>query len=127
MSTVERKNIDTPEEVRSFDLGRMDLVWVGGTTVARVTLEPGFRWTEHLKAKVGTESCQLPHTGYVAAGRFVVAPDGGEEIELTPGDVFSIEPGHDTWVAGDEQVVLFDFTGDDHLAKMLDWASTDAR
>ncbi len=122
MSTVERKSIDTPEEVRTFDHGRMELVWVGGTTVVRATFEPGFRWSQSLRHKVGTDSCQLAHTGYITAGRLVVAPDGGEEVELSAGDVFSIEPGHDTWVVGEEPVVLLDFTGDDHLAKMLDWS-----
>jgi hypothetical protein len=124
---VEHKSIEAPEEVRTFDGGRMELVWVGGTTFVRATFEPGFRWSESLKPKVGTDSCQLPHTGYVMSGRLAVAPDGGEEVVLSPGDVFSIEPGHDTWVVGEEPVVLLDFTGDDHLAKMLDWSGTDAR
>ena len=43
---------------------------------------------------------------------------------LGPGDVFSIEPGHDTWVVGDEAAILLDFTGDDHLYKMLDWSGS---
>ena len=124
---VERKSIETPEEVRTFDRGRMELVWVAGTTFVRATFEPGFRWSEHLRAKAGTDSCQLNHVGYIASGRLGVAPDDGDEIELGPGDVFSIEPGHDTWVVGDEAVVLLDFTGDDHLAKMLDWSGTQAR
>lgn len=121
---VECKNIEEPEEVRTFDRGRMELVWVGGTTFVRATLEPGFRWSECLKPITGTESCQHPHLGYVTSGRLRVAPDAGEEVELGPGDVFSIEPGHDTWVVGDEPAVILDFTGEDHLAKMLDWSGS---
>lgn len=124
---VEHKNIETPEETRTFEGGRMELVWVGGTTVARVTLEPGFRWSECLREKAGTETCELAHTGYVSSGRLVMAPVGAEEVELTAGDVFSVEPGHDTWVVGNEPVVLLDFTGDDHLAKMLAWSATEVR
>ena len=124
---VEHKSIEAPEEVRTFDRGRMELVWVGGTTFVRATFEPGFRWSVSLRPKVGTDSCQLAHTGYLTSGRLMVATDGGEEVELKAGDVFSIEPGHDTWVVGDEPVVLLDFTGDDHLAKMLDWSGLDAR
>ena len=119
---IERKTIDEPEEVRSFDRGRLELVWVGGTTFVRATFEPGFRWSECLKEKAGTESCQLSHIGYVASGRFGFAPDGGEEVILGAGDVFSVEPGHDAWVVGDEPVVILDFTGDDHLYKMLEWS-----
>ncbi|MGH9005714.1 MAG: cupin domain-containing protein, partial [Acidimicrobiia bacterium] len=75
---VERKNIETPEEVRTFDRGRMELVWVGGTTVVRATFEPGFRWSECLRSKVGTDSCQLAHTGIILAGTLGVAPDEGD-------------------------------------------------
>jgi hypothetical protein len=121
---VERKSIQQPEEVRTFDKGRMELVWVAGTTFVRATFEPGFRWSDSLKEKAGTDSCQLSHVGFVASGRFGVATDAGDEVVLGPGDVFSIEPGHDTWVVGDEPAVILDFTGDDHLYKMLDWSGS---
>lgn len=124
---IERKSIREPEETQTFDRGRLELVWVAGTTVARGTFEPGFRWSECLKERAGTESCRLSHVGYIMAGRMRVAPDSGEETELCAGDVFSIEPGHDTWVVGDEPVVLLDFTGDDHLHKMLEWSGTGGR
>ena len=121
---VERKSIGEPEEVRPFDRGRLELVWIAGTTFVRAIFEPGFRWSECLKEKAGTESCQLSHVGYVSSGRLRVAPDSGEEVELGPGDVFSITAGHDTWVVGDEPAVILDFTGDDHLYKMLEWSGT---
>lgn len=121
---IERKSIEDPEEVRTFDRGRLELVWVGGTTFVRGTFEPGFRWSECLKDRAGTDSCQLSHIGYLTSGRMAVVADSGEEVELEAGDVFSIPPGHDTWVVGDEPVVLYDFTGDDHLYKMLEWSGT---
>ena len=119
---MERKSLQKPEEIRTFPGGRMEIVWVGGTTVIRGTFEPGFRWSESLREKAGTESCQLSHTGYLASGRLAFSSDGGDELELAAGDVFSIPPGHDTWVVGDEPAVLIDFTGDDHLFKMLEWS-----
>lgn len=121
---IEVKSITTPEEVRTFDGGQLEIVWVGGTTVVRGTFEPGFRWSTNLAPKVGTESCQLCHTGYVVSGRLCFAADEGAEVTLSPGDVFAVPPGHDTWVVGDEPAVILDFTGDDHLAKMLDWSGT---
>ena len=121
---IEVKSVTTPEEVRDFEGGRMEIVWVGGTTVVRATFEPGFRWSSALKSKAGTDSCQLCHMGYVVSGRIAFAPDEGEEVVLSPGDVFSVQPGHDTWVVGDEAAVIIDFTGDDHLAKMLEWSGT---
>lgn len=121
---IEVKSITAPEEVRSFEGGRMEIVWVGGTTVVRATFEPGFRWSSVLRAKAGTDKCQLCHTGYVISGKICFAPDGGEEVVLSSGDVFAVQPGHDTWVVGDEPAVIIDFTGDDHLAKMLEWSGT---
>jgi hypothetical protein len=121
---IEVKSITAPEEVRSFDGGRMEIVWVGGTTVVRATFEPGFRWSDVLRAKSGTDSCQLHHTGYLVSGRLAFAPDDGDEVVLSAGDVFDVPGGHDTWVVGDEPAVIIDFTGDDHLAKMLEWSGT---
>jgi mannose-6-phosphate isomerase-like protein (cupin superfamily) len=37
--------------------------------------------------------------------------DDGEEADVGPGDVFVVPPGHDAWVVGDEQVMVFDFAG----------------
>jgi mannose-6-phosphate isomerase-like protein (cupin superfamily) len=121
---IEVKSITAPEEIRSFDGGRMEIVWVGGTTVVRATFQPGFRWSDVLKPKSRTDSCQLHHTGYVVSGRLCFAPDDGDEVELSAGDVFDVPGGHDTWVVGDEPAVIIDFTGDDHLAKMLDWSGS---
>ena len=33
----------------------------------------------------------------------------GTEVILQPGDLFSIRPGHDSWVVGDEPMVGFEF------------------
>ena len=122
---IEVKSITAPEELRTFDGGRMEIVWVGGTTVVRATFEPGFRWSDVLGPKVGTKSCQLQHTGFVVSGRLCFAPDDeGDEVVVSPGDVFDVSPGHDTWVVGDEPAVILDFTGDDHLAKMLEWSGS---
>ena len=95
-----------------------------GPLAWRATFEPGFRWSEVLGPKAGTDSCQLHHTGYVVSGRLCFAPDSGDEVVLSPGDVFDVPAGHDTWVVGDEAAVIIDFTGDDHLAKMLEWSGS---
>lgn len=122
---IEVKSITAPEEIRDFDGGRVEIVWVGGTTVVRATFQPGFRWSDVLGPKVGSKSCHLHHTGYVVSGSLCFAPDDdSDEVVLSPGDVFHVPPGHDTWVVGDEPAVIIDFTGDDHLAKMLEWSGT---
>lgn len=110
--TLQRKSLDAPDETLELPLARGEVAAVGGVTVTRATLAPGWRWLEHLQPIVGTPSCQEPHIGYVLAGRMKVAMDDGSELELGAGDAFTIPPGHDVWVVGDEPAVTLDFTFD---------------
>ncbi|GAB2783441.1 hypothetical protein GCM10027073_15190 [Streptomyces chlorus] len=59
----------------------------------------------------GTPSCRIHHNGYVLQGRLRIRMDDGAESEVGPGDVFVCTPGHDAWVVGEEQVVVYDFAG----------------
>jgi hypothetical protein len=112
-TSIAKKSIDTPDEVREFPHGRIEIVSVGGTTFSRTTFEPGWKWSESVKPIVGTDSCELPHELFVAAGRIHVRMDDGTEMELGPGDVAVIGPGHDAWVVGDEALVSYDFGEED--------------
>jgi hypothetical protein len=38
-----------------------------------------------------------------------VVHDDGSEQEIGPGQAYTIDPGHDAWVVGDEPVVGFEF------------------
>ena len=46
--------------------------------------------------------------GYVVTGGFRVVMDDGREGEFGPGDLYSIPPGHDAEVVGDEPCVCVD-------------------
>lgn len=111
MAGAESKNVHSPDEVREFPLGRGEVVNIGGGQVALLTLQPGWRWTEHLGPTVGTELCQAPHFQYVISGRIGGRMADGTEFESGPGDVNVIPPGHDGWVIGDEPVVIIDWGG----------------
>jgi len=99
---VQKKSLDSPDETRTFDQGQPQVVTLGDFTVTRNTLQPGWRWSEHVKPIAQTESCQVPHTGYVVSGRLKVAMDDGSEEEFAPGDAYVIPLGHDGWTVGDE-------------------------
>lgn len=102
------KNLDTPDEVRKSDRARMEVVNLPGATIVRAVMQPGWRWSTDVKPVVGTDSCQVPHTGVVLSGRFHVRMDDGREAELGPGDAHVAEPGHDAWVVGDEPCTILD-------------------
>ena len=118
MAGLEVKNIDSPDETREFvSHGSAAVVGVGGHPVLYGTFEPGWRWSEHVKPLAGTDTCQAPHLLYCVSGRMKVKMDDGSEGEIGPGDVASIEPGHDAWVDGDEPCVAVDFGGYAQYAK----------
>jgi quercetin dioxygenase-like cupin family protein len=118
MDKLERKRFDSPDEVRPMSgKGSVEVVRIGGGVVGRVTFEPGWRWSEHVKPIAGTDSCQAGHLAYIVSGRQAVRMDDGTELEFGPGDVVAIPPGHDGWVVGDEPCVLLDFAGMAHYAE----------
>ena len=103
-------DFESPDEVRSPDKTKVDVVRMGaGATAARLTLQPGWRWSECIKPVAGTDSCQVRHVGIVQSGAMHVVHDDGTEEDLGPGEAYVIEPGHNAWVVGDEPFIGFEF------------------
>jgi hypothetical protein len=117
MATLQRKNVGTPDETRSFPHGTFTIVRLGDVAIARGQFAPGWRWSEHVKPLVGTASCQTHHLGHLISGRMGVRMDDGTEMAFGPGDVYEIPPGHDGWVIGHEPVVGFEIMGAETFAK----------
>ena len=111
MATAEHKDFTKADEVREFTNGRVELLHIGGSDIGRLVLQPGWRWSEHVKPIAGTDSCQVEHVGYVLKGRMKIVSDDGTEIEIGPGDAFHIAPGHDAWIVGDETCEMIDVGG----------------
>lgn len=109
MAGVQSRRFDSPDETRTPEKTRVDVVRMGGASAGRMRLEPGWRWSECIKPVAGTESCQMRHLGVVQSGRMVVRHDDGTELEIGPGDAYVIEPGHDAWVVGEESFVGYEF------------------
>ena len=114
---LRRKRFDRPDEVRVVDKARVELVELGELAVGRAIFEPGWRWSEHVKPIVGTESCQVHHIGYVMSGHLHVEMTDGASLEVVGGDAFEIPPGHDAWVIGDEPWVSVEWAGRRLFAK----------
>jgi hypothetical protein len=117
MAEMKKRSMKEPDEVRTFDKGKLELVTLGEVTFGRATLQPGWKWSTSVKPIVQTKSCEAPHLQYHVAGRLHVAMDDGSEQEFGPGDVSQLPPGHDAWVVGDEPVVVIDITGMGEYAK----------
>jgi quercetin dioxygenase-like cupin family protein len=116
MAEMQTKSFNRADEVRSLDKTTVDVVRMGPATVARFTFEPGWRWSECVGPKVGTESCQANHLGAVVSGRMHVELGDGTSMDVGPGDAYVIPPGHDAWVTGDEATVLLECESADTYA-----------
>lgn len=115
---MQKKNLDSsPDEIRTFEKGRVNVANFQNITIGKITLEPGWSWEKCVKPIARTNSCQAPHTQYLLSGRMKIVMDGGSEDEFEPGDALIIPAGHNAWVVGDEPVVAIDFTGLKEYAK----------
>jgi hypothetical protein len=114
---TEHLDFGKPDEVRSFGHGRAEILNVSGGSVGRLTLEPGWRWSQDVKPLVGTEWCEAPHFQYHLSGTLRVHMADGTEFDAKAGDVTVLPSGHDAWVIGDESVVVIDWQGAVHYAE----------
>jgi hypothetical protein len=114
---AEQKSFGTPDETRSFEYGKVDLLQIGDSEIGQLTLQPGWRWSDHVKPIAGTDLCEAPHFQYHVSGRLHVLMADGAEFEVGPGEVTALPEGHDAWVVGDEPVVLVDWWGASNYAK----------
>ena len=109
---LEHVKFDEPDEVRQGENWRLDLVnLAGGAQVGKLTLQPGWRWTQDVKPVAGTDLCMAPHQSYQLSGRLHVVMEDGTELDVGAGEITSLPPGHDAWVVGEESVVAVDWQG----------------
>lgn len=107
------KRFETPEETRTFNNGKLDIVNIAGRSFTRSTFEPGWRWSNDVKPVVGTESCQVHHVDYVISGTLHVIMNDGAEFNIRYGDVMDIPPGHDAYVVGDVPYIAITLIGEE--------------
>jgi hypothetical protein len=111
MAEIKKRAFSVPDEKRSFDKGRLELVTLGGVTFGRATFQPGWKWSSSIKPLVHTKSCKASHLQYHVSGRIRVRLENGTEDEFGPGEVSLLPPGHDAWVVGNEPAVVIDLSG----------------
>jgi class 3 adenylate cyclase len=111
MPRLQMKSFAAPDQLREFPLVRIETVDLDEVHVGHCLFEPGWRWSTTFGPMMGTTSCPIRHLGYTISGALRVQMDDGEGIDLGPGSVFDIPPGHDKWVVGDEPWVTVEWGG----------------
>jgi len=117
ISKLQKKSLDSPDEIISSEKEKIELVNLNGFSIARVTLEPGWSWEKYVKPREKTESCQIPHTSLILSGRARTIMDDGTVVDSGPGEVAIVPPGHNTLVGGDEPCSIIDFSGIEEYIK----------
>jgi class 3 adenylate cyclase len=105
------KSFADPDEVITLVDTVLHTVQVGDLTIGRMVLQPGWRWSTHVRPLAGTDSCQFHHMGVGISGAARFLMDDGTELDVRAGDVFDIPPGHDNWVTSDEPAVAITWGG----------------
>jgi len=119
VNKLETKSHDEPDEVRSPDKTRVEVVRLEGYTIGRFKFQRGWRWSECIKPVVGTDSCQVAHVGYAVSGRITVRMNDGSQTTIKQGMSYTIPPGHDAWVEGEEPFVGLEVMSAEQYAKPM--------
>jgi class 3 adenylate cyclase len=107
---LQRKGFGSPDEVRRFPSGVVEIVTLDEINGAHFVFQPGWRWSKDVGPIAGTESCQHRHVGYTLSGRLAVRMNDGTTLTIGPGDAYEIPPGHEAWVEGDVPWESVEFT-----------------
>jgi hypothetical protein len=114
---AQQRDFAQPDEVRTFNLGRAEILSVAGSDIGRLTLHPGWRWSKDVKPIAGTTLCEAPHFQYHLSGTLHIQMADGTEFDAKAGQITALPSGHDAWVVGDEDVVIVDWWGASDYAK----------
>jgi len=118
MLDIIMKRFEEPDEIRTFDKGKFEIIRLGGLTIGRATYQPGWRWSVDVGPLVGASLCNVEHVCMTLSGCSAASLEG-ETYEFPAGTLFYIPPGppgHDSWVVGNETYVSLHFLGTEDYA-----------
>ncbi|GEP27859.1 cupin domain-containing protein [Cryobacterium levicorallinum] len=109
MNALQIKSFDTPDERRAPEKTVLGVNHFRPYTIGRMTMQPGWSWSECIQPVVHTDSCQLVHVGYAISGTLETVLDDGTTATITAGDAYPIPSGHNARVVGDEPFIGIEF------------------
>jgi hypothetical protein len=112
------RRFEEPDEVREMELGRFEVVRIGGMAIGRATYQPGWRWSEHVGRALGQARCEVEHLGLVISGEATAEFADGRVVHLRAGELFYIPADpHDSRVVGEQPYVSLHFIGAERYAR----------
>jgi len=104
--SLQRKRFENPDDTHAREGQLFETLELGGISLTKVTIQPGWRWSKDAKHHEKTEWCEHTHIGYQLSGRQHIVMADGSELDTEPGDFYMVPPGHDGWVVGDEPSIF---------------------
>ena len=117
VSKFETKSHSAPDEVRSPNKTLVEIVRLEGFTIGRFNFEPGWSWSKCIKPVVKTDLCQASHAGYAVSGSLTVQLQDGTKKTIVAGESYTIPPGHDAWVEGNDPFIGIEVMSAEQYAK----------
>ena len=63
MDDIILKRFENPDEVRTFEKGKFEVINLGGMTIGRATYQPGWKWSADVSPLSGTDFCEVEPLG----------------------------------------------------------------
>jgi quercetin dioxygenase-like cupin family protein len=117
ITKFETKSHETPDEIRQPEKTQVEIVRLEGFILGRIRMKPGWRWSQCIKPIVHTDSCQLSHVGHAVSGSITVRMNDGTQKTIKAGESYTIPPGHDAWVEGNEDFIGIEVLSAEQFAK----------
>ena len=118
MNEIILRQFDNPDETRTFEKGKFELIEISNMIIGKATYKPGWKWSTNVSPLAETKFCRVEHLGFVLCGSATVAFSKGETHILEKGDLFYVPPmPHDSWVIGDEEYISLHFLGTEKYAR----------
>src|SRR5436309_15608339 len=76
------KRFEQPDDVRTFEKGKFEIVKIGSMTIGRASYEPGWKWSMHVGAATGAALCEVEHVGMVVSGCAACRMKDGRYYEM---------------------------------------------
>jgi quercetin dioxygenase-like cupin family protein len=117
VDTLAVRSHDSPDEVRQPDRSKIEINNMGEFSIGRFRFDPGWTWAGSVKPVAGTDHCEKNHVGYCVSGEIEVWTVDGQKATIKGGDSYTIPPGHDAKVVGDQPFIGVEFSSAATYAK----------
>lgn len=103
------KNFSKPDSHLDLEKVSINSCQLCPCRLAKMTVQPTWKWLTSLKPNVKTEWCMATHVICLTNGRLHVIMKNGQEYDIRAGDCYEIQSEHNAWVVGEQETIALEF------------------